>query len=69
MLVFPGSDETSNSRQFEKLHSMVGGLAEWLRHSVSDHARSTRVGLNPIVGTTNHKPAVNSAVHPSKVGK
>ena len=36
-----------------------GGVAEWLRRSVS----------NPVVGTTNHKPTVNSAVHPSEVGK
>ena len=24
---------------------------------------------NPVVGTTNHKPRVNSAVYPSEVGK
>ena len=46
-----------------------GGVAEWLRCSVSKHARSTRVGSNPFFGTTNHKPTVNSAVHPSEVGK
>ena len=45
-----------------------GGVAEWLRRSVSNHARSTRVGSNPVVGTTTHKPKVNSAVHPSEVG-
>ena len=44
-------------------------MAEWLRRSVSNHARSTRVGSNPVVGTINHKPTVNSAVHPSEVGK
>ena len=27
------------------------------------------MGSNPVVGTTNHKPTVNSAVHPSEVGK
>ena len=48
---------------------MYGGVAEWLRRSVSNHARSTRVGSNPVVGTTNHKPTVNSAVHPFEVGK
>ena len=48
---------------------MYGGVAEWLMRSVSNHARSTRVGSNPVVGTTNHKPTVNSTVHPSKVGK
>ena len=45
------------------------GVAEWLRHSVSNIVRSTRVGSNPVVGTTNHKPTVNSVVHPSAVGK
>ena len=49
------------------IHS--GGVAEWLRRSVSNHAKSTRVGPNPVVGTTNHKPTVNSAVHPSEAGK
>ena len=44
-------------------------VAEWLRRSVSNHARSTRVGSNPVVGTINHKPIDNSAVHPSDVGK
>ena len=44
-------------------------VAKWLRRSVSNHARSTRVGSNPVIGTTNHKPTVNSAVHPSEVGK
>ena len=47
-----------------KLH-----VAEWLRRGVSNHVRSTRVGSNPVVGTTNHKPTVNSAVHPSEVDK
>ena len=46
-----------------------GGVADWLRCRVSNHARSTRVGSNPVVGTTNHNPTVNSAVHPSEVGK
>ena len=44
-------------------------MAEWLWRSVSNHARSIRVGSNPVVGTANHKPTVNSAVHPSEVGK
>ena len=44
-------------------------MAEWLRRSVSNHARSTCVGSNPVVGATNHKPTVNSGVHPSEVGK
>ena len=48
---------------------IYGGVAEWLRCSVSNHAKSTHVGLNPVVGTTNHKLTVNSAVHPSEVGK
>ena len=46
-----------------------GGVTEWLRRSVSNHTKSTRVGSNPVVGTTNYKPTVNSAVHPSEVGK
>ena len=48
---------------------LYGGVAEWLRCSVSNHVRSIRVGLNPVFGTTNHKPTVNSAVHPPEVGK
>ena len=31
--------------------------------------KSTLVGSNPVVGTTNHKPTINSAIHPSEVGK
>ena len=27
------------------------------------------MGSHPVVGTTKHKPTVNSAVHPSKVGR
>ena len=27
------------------------------------------MGSNPLVGITNHKPTVNSAVHPSEVGE
>ena len=46
-----------------------GGVAKWLGRSVSNHASPTHVCLNSIVGTTNHKPTVNSAVHPSEVGK
>ena len=45
------------------------GVAEWLRHSVSNLVRSSRMGLNPIVGATNHRPTVTSSVHPSEVGK
>ena len=48
---------------------LYGGMAEWLRPSLSNHVRSPCVGSNPVVGTTNHKPTVNSAVHPSDVGK
>ena len=36
-----------------------GGVAEWLRHRVSNHTSSTRLGSNPVVGTTTHKPTVN----------
>ena len=48
--------------------TVVGGVAEWLRRSVSNLVRSTCVGSNPIVGITNHKQTVNSAVHPYEVG-
>ena len=48
---------------------VFGGVAEWLTRSVSNHTRSTRVGSNPVVGATGHKPTVNSAVHPSEVVK
>ena len=27
------------------------------------------MGSNPVVGITNHKPSVNSSVHPSEIGK
>ena len=40
-----------------------------VKGSVSNLVRSTRVGSNPVVGTTDHKPTANSAVHPSDVGK
>ena len=48
-----------------------GGAAEWLRRSVSNHAKSIRVDLDPSSKplTNSHKPAVNSAIHPSDVGK
>ena len=45
-----------------------GDMAERLRRSVKNLVMSTRVGSNPVVGTTNHKPAVNSSIHPSEVG-
>ena len=47
--------------------AVSGGVAEWLRRSVSKHARYTRVGSSPVIGTTNHKLTVNSAVHPPEV--
>ena len=34
-----------------------------IRHSCAS------VGSNPVFGITKHKPTVNSAVHPSEVGK
>ena len=58
------------TRKFVKRSKFFdGGVAEWLRRSVSNHARFARVGSNPVVGTTNHNPTANSAVHPSEVGK
>ena len=44
-------------------------MVKWLWRSVSNFAKSTRVGSNPVVGTTNHESTVNSAVHPSEVDK
>ena len=44
-------------------------LVKWLRRRVSNHTKSTSVGSNPVVGTTNHKPTVNSAVNRSQIGK
>ena len=40
----------------------ISGVAEWLRCNVS-----YLVGSHPVVGTTNHKPTANSAVHPFEV--
>ena len=54
---------------FTMLSMCLGGVAVWLRRSVSNHARFSCVSSNPVIGTTNHKPTVNSAVHPSEVGK
>ena len=53
------------------LHCIIdtGGVAEWLRDSAPNLVRSIRVGSNPVVGTTNHKPTANSTVHPSEVSK
>ena len=39
------SEQQKHSLSF--LGSLSGGVAEWLRCSVSNHARSTRVGSNP----------------------
>ena len=47
----------------------AGGVAEWLRSSVSNFLGSARVGLSPVVVTTNHQPTANSAVDPFEVGK
>ena len=33
------------------------------------YARSTRMGSNPVVGATDHKPTVISAVRPSEFAK
>ena len=44
-------------------------MAVWPSGAVFRVVRSPCVGSNPVVGITNHKPAVNSAVHPSEVGK
>ena len=44
-------------------------LADWLRHSDSNLVEFTRVGSNPVAGTTNHKPTADSELHPSEVSK
>ena len=70
LLVILGQNQNapSNVLNGSKIQNrQQGGVAEWLRLSASNHARSTRVGSNPVVGTTNHKPTVNSAVHPSEM--
>ena len=54
-----------SSAQFELF--IKCGVAEWLRRRVSGHTRSTHVGSNPVVGTVDHKPTVNSTVQPSEV--
>ena len=51
------------------LFTYIDGVAEWFRRSVSNLLRSTRVGSNLVVGTTNRKPTSNSAVHPFEVDK
>ena len=53
----------------ERFSQLKWCVAEWLMRSALNLVRSTRVGSNPVVGTTNHKPTVNSAVYPSEVGK
>ena len=42
-------------------------VAEWLRRSVSNRLGFTRVGSNPVIGTTNNKPTADSAVYLSEV--
>ena len=46
-----------------------GGVAEWIRHSVLNLVGYTRLGSNPVADSASHKPAANSAVYPSNVGK
>ena len=49
--------------------SAYGGVAEWIRRSFSNLVGYTHVGSNPVADSASHKPAANSAVHPSEVGK
>ena len=37
------------------LHHMIGGVVDCLRRNVSNLVKSTRVGSNPVGGTTDHK--------------
>ena len=59
----------ASDRHKPAIRKFSGVVAEWLRRSVANHARSTRVGSNPVVGATSQKPTFNSAVHASEVGK
>ena len=45
------------------------GVAEWIRRSVSNLMGYTCVSSNPVADSANNKPAANSDVHPSEVGK
>ena len=60
---------TEQSKLQLKLIEIASGVAEWIRRSVSNLVGYTRVGSNPVADSANHKPAANSAVHPSEVGK
>ena len=51
------------------VHLPYVGVAEWLRRSVSNLVRSRCMCSNTVVGITNHKPTVYSAVNPSEVDK
>ena len=49
--------------------SLLDLVAEWTRRSVSNLVGYYRVGSNPVADSASHKPAANSAVCPSEVGK
>ena len=49
--------------------SRNGGKAKWLRSSVLNLAGTTRKGLNPMAGSTSHKPTVKLAAHTSEISK
>ena len=55
----------SRKTQAKAIPQASGGVAEWLRRSVSNLVGPTRVGANSVADTTSHKPTANSAVHPS----
>ena len=46
-----------------------GGVAEWLRRSVANLVNLLSLVRAPPSEPFPHKPTVNSAVHPSEVGK
>ena len=53
-----------HSKSFHIMLFLQNALRRWwgrvvLRRRVSNHARSTRVGSNPILGITNHPRSVN----------
>ena len=55
---------------FMQPHAITGNLTKWFSAlCFESYGISTRVGSNPFAGTTDHKPAANSALHPFEVGK
>ncbi len=62
---FVGGVAESLYRWYGRTSHYIGGVAEWSRRSSHDR----KIVGSKLVGTTFHKPSVNSTVHPSEVGK